>query len=60
MLMTWIVPFGFTSFYPATVVLGRGDFAAVARWLLPVAVGWVLLSFGVWRVGLRRYESTGS
>jgi ABC-2 type transport system permease protein len=51
-LLTWLIPFGFASFYPASYMLA---------WLSPV-VALVLLFIGyrAWRFGLRHYTSTGS
>ena len=58
-LLTWIIPYGFASFYPASYLLGR-DVGALA-WLGPVVAA-VLLAIGyrVWLVGLRHYSGTGS
>ena len=58
--LSWILPLAFTSFYPATLFLGRQDYV-VYVYLTPVIA---LLVWGigilVWRLGLRRYESSGS
>jgi ABC-2 type transport system permease protein len=58
-LLTWIIPYGFASFYPASYLLGRDHSAVV--WLGPL-VGSVLLiiSYRVWLFGLRHYSGTGS
>jgi ABC-2 type transport system permease protein len=58
-LLTWVIPYGFASFYPAAYLLGRegGGLA----WLAPVvAAALTALAYGVWTVGLRRYAGTGS
>ena len=58
-LMTWLLPYGFVSFYPASYLLGREVGALV--WLGPVVAGVLLfVSYRFWRFGLRRYSSTGS
>ena len=58
-LMTWMIPYGFASFYPASYILGRGGGALV--WLGPlVAVLLLFISTRVWRFGLRHYAGTGS
>ncbi|HYN93995.1 MAG TPA: ABC-2 family transporter protein [Pilimelia sp.] len=58
--LTVAVPFAFVSFFPASALLGRGDYAWVG-WLTPlVAVYCVAVAGWVFRRGLRRYESTGS
>ena len=58
-LMTWLIPYGFASFYPASFLLGRD--VGVLAWLGPV-VAIVLLVFGYrfWLFGLRHYSGTGS
>jgi ABC-2 type transport system permease protein len=58
-LLTWIIPYGFASFYPASYLLGR-DVGALA-WLGPVVAGVLLVvSYRVWLFGLRHYSGTGS
>jgi len=58
-----VLPYGFISFYPVQVLLGRQDgiFAGVAIWLSPVAA---VLLIGVtvlcWNVISRGYESAGT
>ena len=63
-VMTFLVPVGFMSYYPATVFLNRvGDtpFTPVFAYLTPL-VGLVLLAaaYAFWRGGINRYQSTGS
>lgn len=58
-LLTWIVPYGFVSFYPASALLGR-DVGALA-WLSPlVALVLIVVAYRIWLFGLRHYGSTGS
>lgn len=59
-LLSWVLPYGFVAFYPATGFLRRGEFSAYF-WGTPAA-GAVVFAFGYWifRAGLRRYRSTGS
>lgn len=58
-LLTWLIPYGFVSFYPASFLLGR-DIGLMA-WLSPVvAAALLLISYRVWLFGLRHYSSTGS
>lgn len=59
-LLSWVLPFGFVAFYPATGIIGRSEFSA-CFWATPV-VGLVvfLLGHAVFRLGLRRYTSAGS
>jgi ABC-2 type transport system permease protein len=58
-VMTWLIPYGFASFYPASYVLGR-DIGLLA-WAGPiVATLLLLLSYRVWLYGLSHYAGTGS
>jgi ABC-2 type transport system permease protein len=58
-LLTWIIPYGFVSFYPASYLLGRD--VGLLAFLSPVVAGVTLLvSYRVWLFGLRHYSGTGS
>ena len=58
-MLTWIIPYGFASFYPASFLLGR-DIGPLV-WISPlVAVVLVAIGYRLWLVGLRRYVGTGS
>jgi ABC-2 type transport system permease protein len=58
-MLTWLIPYGFASFYPASHLLGR-DVGALA-WAGPlVAAVLLLIGYRVWLFGLRHYTSTGS
>ena len=60
LLLTFVLPFAWVAYYPATWFIGGGDFRFVAA-LTPL-VG--VLVFGgavlIWRRGVRNYTSTGS
>jgi ABC-2 type transport system permease protein len=60
MLLTFFIPYGLASFYPASHLLGR-DIPLLLAWAGPVAA-LVLLFIGyrAWLFGLRHYSSTGS
>lgn len=58
-LLTWVIPYGFASFYPASHLLGR-DVGALAWLGLPVAAALLFLGYRFWCFGLRHYASTGS
>ena len=59
LVLTWIIPYGFVSFYPANHLLGREPGAIV--WLAPlVALVFVTIAYRVWKFGLRHYSGTGS
>lgn len=58
-LLTWVIPYGFASFYPASFLLGRDVGPAV--WAAPlVAAALMVVAYRVWRFGLRHYAGTGS
>jgi len=59
-LLSWIIPFGFASFYPTTHFLRREAFAPFFHLVPVVAVSFFLLAVVVWRRGVRNYSSTGS
>ena len=58
-LLTWAVPYGFASFYPASHLLGR-DVGALAWLGLPIAAALLVAGYRFWSFGLRHYSSTGS
>jgi ABC-2 type transport system permease protein len=58
-LLTWLIPYGFTSFYPASQLLGRQ--AGWLAWFSPlVAAVLMIAAYQVWKFGLKHYTSTGS
>ncbi len=59
-LLTWVLPFAFVSYYPGLVLLGRTDATPWLGYLSPLAgpaVG--LVSSLIWRRGLMRYQGAG-
>jgi len=59
-MLSWIIPFGFASFYPTTHFLGRAAFTSYFRLVPVVAVSFFTLAIFVWNRGVRNYSSTGS
>lgn len=58
-LLTWIIPYGLASFYPASHLMDMGP--GWLAWLAPVAAAILLvIGYQVWRLGLRHYAGTGS
>lgn len=58
-LLTWLIPYGFAAFYPASHLLGRD--VGMLAWMGPVvATVFVLIALRVWQIGLGHYSSTGS
>jgi ABC-2 type transport system permease protein len=58
-LMTWLIPYGLASFYPASFLLGR-DVGVLAWAGPPVALALLVIAYRIWLFGLRHYSSTGS
>jgi ABC-2 type transport system permease protein len=58
-ILTWLIPYGFASFYPASYLLGR-DVGILAWLAFPVAALLLFLGYRLWIFGLRHYTSTGS
>jgi ABC-2 type transport system permease protein len=56
--------FAFVAYYPALTLLGRTDplgLPAAAGWASPLAAAFaVVAAAAIWRIGIRRYRSTGS
>jgi ABC-2 type transport system permease protein len=59
LMITWLIPYGFASFYPASYLLGR-DVGRLAFMGPVVAAVLLLIGYRVWLIGLRHYSSTGS
>ncbi len=61
---TWVVPLGCVAYYPVVALTGRADPLGSPLWwqqFSPLAgVLFLLLSFAIFRIGVRHYTSTGS
>ena len=60
LFLTWVIPFAFVAFYPATVLLGRTEFFKMAAIGPIIAAVFIYIASRIWRRGLMRYESTGT
>ncbi len=58
--LSWIIPFAFATYYPSAKLLGRAEVRAYAPLIPLVALAMAALAGCAWRLGLRRYSSTGS
>lgn len=62
--LVFVVPIGCVSYFPVVRVLGRSDSIGTPTWLLDgspaFGVVFLALALGVWRLGVRHYNSTGS
>ncbi|WP_420992410.1 ABC transporter permease [Cupriavidus sp. 30B13] len=63
-IITFAVPLACVAYYPALAILGKADPLGAPAWagLVSPLAGFAFLAvaFGVWRIGLRHYASTGS
>jgi ABC-2 type transport system permease protein len=58
--LTFVLPFAWVAYMPATWFVGDADIRAWALLTPVVALLVGSLSYGIWRAGVRRYASTGS
>jgi ABC-2 type transport system permease protein len=58
--LSWIIPFGFATFYPSVRLLHRGGYLSYAPLVPVVAVVFFGLALLLWNFGVRHYSSTGS
>jgi ABC-2 type transport system permease protein len=59
-VLSWIIPFGFASFYPTVRLLGRAEYRTLSLLVPVVAAAFLGLALLVWNRGVRQYASTGS
>ena len=62
-LLTFVIPLGFISYYPAHSIIGRDDviFSDILTTMTPVVgIIFFVIALGFWTIGLRHYKSTGS
>lgn len=58
-ILTWVIPYAFASFYPANLLFDKGY--RLLSYLTPVvALALSIVSFIFWKVGINNYTSTGS
>jgi ABC-2 type transport system permease protein len=63
-VFTFVIPMAFINYYPALYLLGKPDPFGLPAWLPFLAPVVAVIAFAAaimfWRVGVRRYQSTGS
>ena len=59
-LLTWVIPYGFTAFYPATWFVRPEGYRITALLTPLVAVVCSVIAYAFWKRGLRAYTSTGT
>ena len=58
-LLTWVIPYGFASFYPASYLLGK-EIGNIA-WFAPLIAAFLMfIGYRFWQFGLKYYSGTGS
>ncbi|UZJ79966.1 ABC transporter permease [Fictibacillus sp. KU28468] len=60
LLLTWIIPYGFTAYYPAAYFIEGKGYASFALWTPVVAIITCMLAYLFWNRGLKAFTSTGS
>lgn len=58
--LSWIVPFGFATFYPAARLLNHYEFHRFALIVPLISLACMTITAFAWRLGVRHYSSTGS
>lgn len=59
-ILTFIIPFAFTGYFPSAYFLGRGSFVSGILMTCIVGIVSLFVAYRIWLVGMSRYESTGS
>ncbi|MBW7477259.1 ABC-2 family transporter protein [Paenibacillus oenotherae] len=59
-VLTWLIPYGFTAFYPATLFIENSEYTMIGLLSPVVAIISVTIAYQVWKKGLKAFSSTGS
>lgn len=59
-ILTFIIPFAFTGYYPSAYFLGKEDFFYGIILTCIVSIVSLIISYRIWLIGMGRYESSGS
>ncbi|HXP94584.1 MAG TPA: ABC-2 family transporter protein [Candidatus Binatia bacterium] len=64
-LLAFVFPFAFMNYFPATFLLHKSETAlslnpAIGLFTPVVGIVWFLAAYAFWRVGINRYQGTGS
>lgn len=60
MFLTWIIPYGFTAFYPAAYFIDQEGYKWFVLWTPLVAIVCSVIAYTFWNRGLKAFSSTGS
>lgn len=59
-LLSWVIPFGFASFYPSTVLLEHVEYQSYVALLPVVMIVFLTGAIVLWTRGVSNYSSTGT
>jgi ABC-2 type transport system permease protein len=59
-ILTFVIPFAFTAFIPASWFLGRNTFLYGVLATVLCAIIFFAGGYALWKTGLRQYESAGN
>lgn len=59
-ILTFIIPFAFTGYFPSAYFLGRESFITGIFLTCIVGVVSLFVAYRMWLIGMKRYESSGS
>ncbi|WP_297423182.1 ABC-2 family transporter protein [Clostridium sp.] len=59
-ILTFIIPFAFTGYYPGAYFLGKGSLFSGVILTFLVAILGLCISYIIWLKGINKYESSGS
>lgn len=60
MILTYIMPFAFTAFFPASYFVGKIDIATAAGGTFLAAAAAFAIAYTTWLKGIKAYESAGN
>ena len=60
LMLTFIIPFAFTGYYPGAYFLGRESFFNGIVMTHVISVVSIFIAYFIWTQGLKKYESAGS
>ena len=59
-VITWIIPYGFTAFYPASYIIEDKGFIHIGVLTPLIAILSFIVAYRFWKYGIRNYTSTGN
>ncbi len=59
-LLTWLIPYGFTAFYPSAFFIHHSEYQSIALWSPIVAIISCIIAYAFWKKGLQAFTSTGN